>query len=217
VAAEVRALGRRAAALPLDVRDAASVAACFERLDRELGPVDVLVNNAGANFACPALGMSPKGWRAVTATVLDGTFYCSQEAARRMAAGRGGRIINNAATNAHGGSPLMAHSGAAKAGVLSLTETLAVEWGPLGITVNAIAPGPVSTPGADERLWPDEETRLAVASRVPLGGRMATAQDCAGAVVFLASDAAAFVTGATLVIDGGERLRTPPALGPRPG
>jgi len=210
VAAEVRGLGVRSAALELDVRDPASVSRCFDALDAALGPVDVLVNNAGANFVCPALAMTPNGWRAVVSTVLDGTFHCSREAARRMVDKGGGRIVNNAATNAHDGSPLMAHSGAAKAGVLSLTETLAVEWGPFGITVNAIAPGPVSTEGADSRLWPQEDVRRRVAEKTPLGGRMATARDCAGAVVFLASEAAAFITGATLVIDGGNRLRTMP-------
>jgi NAD(P)-dependent dehydrogenase (short-subunit alcohol dehydrogenase family) len=209
VAAECRALGATAHALEMNVRDADSVARAFEALDaRTGGRLDVLVNNAGANFLAPALTITPNGWRSVTQTLIDGTFFCSQQAARRMAERGGGRIINNAATNAWNGSPLMAHSGAGKAAVLSLTETLAVEWGPLNITVNAISPGAVDTQGANSRLWSEDATMQAMARRIPLGQRFATPQDCVGAVLFLASDAAAFVTGANVVIDGGQRLRT---------
>lgn len=209
VAAEVRALGATAHALELNVREPDAVARCFDALDAACGGrLDVLVNNAGANFLAPALTITPNGWRAVTQTLIDGTFFCSQQAARRMADRGGGRIINNAATNAWNGSPLMAPSGAGKAAILSLTETLAVEWGPLGITVNAISPGSVDTEGANSRLWKESATMQAMARRVPLGQRFATPLDCVGAVVFLASEAAAFVTGANLVIDGGQRLRT---------
>jgi citronellol/citronellal dehydrogenase len=120
----------------------------------------------------------------------------------------GGRIINNAATNAWNGSPLMAHSGAGKAAILSLTETLAYEWGPLNITVNAISPGSVDTQGANSRLWKEDTMMKAIADRVPLGQRFATPDDCVGAMIFLASDAASFITGANIIIDGGQRLRS---------
>lgn len=210
---ELRALGSDAEAFELDVRSPESVAACFAALDQRYGRIDVLVNNAGANFVAPALAITPNGWRAVMQTLADGTFFCSQEAARRMVERGGGRIINNAATNGWDGSPMMAHSGAGKAAVLSLTETLASEWGQFGITVNAIAPGAVSTEGANQRLWADPRTMERIARRIPLGGRMGTAADCVGAVVFLASDAASFITGATLAIDGGQRLRNVADLG----
>jgi NAD(P)-dependent dehydrogenase (short-subunit alcohol dehydrogenase family) len=209
-----RALGVKAWALHLDVRDQASVEACFAALDKETGGrLDILVNNAGANFVAPALAITVNGWRAVTQTIIDGAFFCSQAAARRMADRGGGRIINNAATNGWNGSPLMAHSGAGKAAVLSLTETLASEWGPMGITVNSIAPGAVSTDGANQRLWSEDDTMKRIAQRIPLGQRMGTAEDCVGAVLFLASDAAAFITGATIAIDGGQRLRSVMDLG----
>ena len=120
----------------------------------------------------------------------------------------GGRIINNAATNAWNGSPLMAHSGAGKAAILSLTETLAVEWGPMNVTVNAISPGAVSTEGANSRLWSEDSAMARIAKRIPLGQRFGTPHDCVGAVLFLASDAAAFITGANIAIDGGQRLRS---------
>src|SRR5205085_1371176 len=122
-----------------------------------------------------------------------------------------GRIVNLAATNAEAGSPLMAPSGAAKAAIISLAESLAVEWAPFGITVNCVSPGPVDTEGANARLWADTEAYQRVAARAPLGRRMARPADVVGPVLFLASDAAAFVTGANLIVDGGERLRPLPA------
>jgi NAD(P)-dependent dehydrogenase (short-subunit alcohol dehydrogenase family) len=214
VAAECQALGAQADALPLDIRDPASVEACFAEVSRRhSGRLDVLVNNAGANFTAPALGISPNGWRVITQTLIDGTFFCSQAAARLMLERGQGRIINNAGTNGWNGSPLMAHSGVGKAGILSMTETLAVEWGPLGITVNAVAPGAVSTSGANARLWSADETMNRIARRIPLGHRFGTPDDCVGAFLFLASDAAAFITGATVAIDGGQRLRNTLDLG----
>ncbi len=208
VAAELRALGAEAAAFALNVREPESVERCFAALDARFGRLDLLVNNAGANFLAPALEITPNGWRSVTQTLLDGTFFCSQAAARRMIEQGGGCIVNNAATNGWDGSPLMAHSGAGKAGVLSLTETLAVEWGPFGIRVNAISPGAVDTEGATSRLWKESDTMQRMAARIPLGQRFGSPHDCVGAVVFLASDAAQFITGANLVIDGGQRLRS---------
>jgi len=214
VAEECRALGSDAEAFALDIRDATSVEKCFAAVsERYGGRLDVLVNNAGANFTAPALSITPNGWRVITQTLIDGTFFCSQAAARLMMEHGGGRIINNAGTNGWNGSPLMAHSGAGKAAILSLTETLAVEWGPMGIAVNAIAPGAVSTAGANQRLWSQDETMARIAAKIPLGHRLGTPDDCVGAVIFLATDAAAFITGATLIIDGGQRLRSVQDLG----
>jgi NAD(P)-dependent dehydrogenase (short-subunit alcohol dehydrogenase family) len=203
----LRALGRRSIAVPCDVRDFAQCQSAVERTVGELGRLDVLVNNHGANFLSPAAGISQNGWRAIVSVVLDGTFHMSRAAFEPLRDSGRGRVISIAATNAVSGSPLMAPSGAAKAGVLSLMQSLAVEWAPFGITCNSVSPGPVDTEGANKRLWADREAYDRVARRVPLGRRLATPADVVGPVLFLASDAAAFVTGSELVVDGGERLR----------
>jgi NAD(P)-dependent dehydrogenase (short-subunit alcohol dehydrogenase family) len=201
VAEEVRALSRRAVVVEANVREQLDCQRVAEAAVAELGRLDVLVNNAGANFGCPAMGISPNGWRTIVDVVLTGTFLMSQACGKVMLERRTGRIVNIAATNGMTASPLIAPSGAAKAGVINLTATLAVEWGPFGVTVNAVSPGAVDTPGASERIFP-EAAKRAIARATPLG-RMAGALDCVGAVLFLASDAAAFINGANLVVDGG--------------
>ncbi len=203
-AAEIRALGRRAFAVQTNVREAAECQRMAETAVRELGKIDVLVNNAGANFACPAAAITPNGWRTIVDVVLSGSFLAAQACARFMMERRAGRIVSIAATNGMTASPVIAPSGAAKAGLINLTRTLAVEWAPFGITVNAVSPGAVDTAGASERIFP-EAAKQAIAKATPLG-RMAAPADCVGAVLFLASDGAAFVTGANLVVDGGAML-----------
>ena len=207
VAASVRALGRRAVAVACDVRELAQCEAAVARVSSELGRLDVLVNNHGANFLSPAAAISQNGWRAITSVVLDGTFHMSRAAFEPLHASGRGRIISIAATNAVSGSPMMAPSGAGKAGVIALMQSLAVEWAPFGITCNSVSPGPVDTEGANSRLWADREAYERVAKRIPLGQRMAKPADVVGPVLFLASDEAAFITGAEIVVDGGERLR----------
>ncbi len=207
VADSVRALGRRAATIECDVRELAQCQAAVARVVDALGRLDVLVNNHGANFLAPAAAISQNGWRAITSVVLDGTFHMCRAAFEPLRDAGRGRVISIAATNAVLGSPLMAPSGAGKAGVISLMESLAVEWAPFGITCNSVSPGPVDTAGANQRLWASRDDYEKVAKRVPLGKRMATPADVVGPVLFLASDAAAFVTGAEIVVDGGERLR----------
>jgi NAD(P)-dependent dehydrogenase (short-subunit alcohol dehydrogenase family) len=193
--------------VPADVRDPNAVADAFDVAEAELGPITTLVNNAAGNFHVRAEELSPNGWRAVVGIVLDGTFYCSRELARRVIE-RGGdnaQIVNIVASYAWTGGPGTVHSAAAKAGVVNLTRTLAVEWAPHGIRVNAISPGPVDTAETRERLWPTEEMRERVVARIPLA-RFGTEREIANACAYLASDYAAYVTGNVLSVDGGAWL-----------
>ncbi len=201
--AAVDAAGGRGFGVGCDVRDPAQVHDAFDAVEAELGPVDVLVNNAAGNFPVPAEDLSPNGWRAVTQIVLDGTFFASRELGRRrIADGRGGCIVNVGAAYAWTGGPGFAHSAAAKAGVKNLTETLAVEWGPYGIRVNGLVPG----------LFPHEDEAAHIVEGVPGRGegedrrtpahRVGAPRELGWAAVFLCSPWAAYVTGHTLVVDG---------------
>jgi NAD(P)-dependent dehydrogenase (short-subunit alcohol dehydrogenase family) len=191
-------------AVRCDVREPDAVAAAFDAAERELGPVTTLVNNAAGNFLVRAEELSPNGWRAVVGIVLDGTFYCSRELGRRVIARGGDRaqIVNVVATYAWTGGPGTVHSAAAKAGVLNLTRTLAVEWARHGIRVNAVAPGPVETEETRKRLWGDEEIRRRLIGKVPLG-RFGREEEVANACAYLVSDWSDYVTGEVLTVDGG--------------
>ena len=219
--AKVAVLGRRrepldetVAALPgegfavqADVRDPEAVAAAFDAAEEALGPLTTLVNNAAGNFIVRAEDLSPNGWRAVVGIVLDGTFFCSRELGRRVSS-RGGdnaQIVNLVASYAWTGGPGTVHSAAAKAGVVNLTRTLAVEWAQHGIRVNAIAPGPIDTEETRTRLWPTEELREQVLRRIPLG-RFGREDEVTHACAYLVSDFAGYVTGDVLTLDGGAWL-----------
>ena len=206
---ELRALGITVHCARADVRDPHDCEAMVALAKERYGRLDILVNNAGANFLAPALQITPNGWRTILDIVVTGTFFASQAAARVMCDDGGGIILMNSGANALAGSPLMAHSGVGKAGMINLAKTLAVEWAPFGIRVNAVAPGAVETPGANERLWPSPEIREKYANAIPLR-RFASPDDCVGAFLFLCSDAARYITGATLVVDGGSVLRNLP-------
>jgi NAD(P)-dependent dehydrogenase (short-subunit alcohol dehydrogenase family) len=186
----------------LDVRDAAAVEAMVEKL----GDVDILVNNAAGNFIVKAEELSVNGWNSVINIVLNGTFYCTSTVGKRMiASGRGGAILNIIANYAWTGSPGVVHSASAKAGVLAMTRTLAVEWARHKIRVNAMAPGPVDTPGAAARLFPDPAIVEGIRRTVPLR-RWATLEEVANAAAYLLSDYASYITGEALTIDGGQWL-----------
>ena len=189
-----------AAALEADVADAAQVATGFARVDEALGGVDVLVANAGISIRHPFLEIEPEEWRRVLAVDLDGTFHTAQQAARRMLAGDGGTILMTASTNALVGHRLYADYNAAKAGVVALARTLALELAPK-VRVNAVCPGFVLTPMQEAEYTP--EMLRAVDARIPLG-RHARPEEVAALFAFLASDDGAYLTGAVIPIDGGE-------------
>jgi len=205
---EIEAKGGAASWRTVDIREEERVEECVDGFWDEWGGIDVLINNAGANFVSPAAGVSPNGWRTIIDINLNGTFLMSRAVGHKMIGGDGGRIINMSATNAERGSPMIAHSGASKAGINSLTESLAVEWGPAGLTVNAILPGPVRTEGSDKQLWDDEEMVDKMTDQIPLG-RFGRPDDIAPLAMFLASEMGGFINGALIPCDGGDRLRSP--------
>jgi NAD(P)-dependent dehydrogenase (short-subunit alcohol dehydrogenase family) len=204
--AELRHTGLDPLCVQLDVRNPEQVDEMVQRVLRHFGRIDVLVNNAAGNFVCRAEDLSPNGWNAVINIVLNGSFYCSRAVGRHMIArGKGGAIVSVLANYVWTGSAGTVHSAAAKAGVLSMTQTLAVEWARHRIRVNAVAPGPIESPGAAKQLWNTPEAVERITRMVPLQ-RWGQPPEVADAVAFLASDAAAFITGETLTIDGGAWL-----------
>jgi NAD(P)-dependent dehydrogenase (short-subunit alcohol dehydrogenase family) len=204
-AAELRALGRRSLAVACDVSDAESVRGLFERVDAEFGRVDLLVNNAAANFIRPSEALTSVRWRKVIDIVLNGTFHCSLEAGKRMLKRGEGSIVNMVASYAWQGAPGLAPSASAKAGVVALTRSLGAEWAARGVRVNAVCPGLIDTPQSRERLWPEEWIRQAMLETVPMG-RFGEEADASNLVLYLASPLARYVTGAVFVADGGQCL-----------
>jgi NAD(P)-dependent dehydrogenase (short-subunit alcohol dehydrogenase family) len=195
-----------AATFQVDVRDPSQVDGMISHAVRTFGRVDILINNAAGNFVCRAEELTPNGWKAVIDIVLNGSFYCSRAFGRELiATRRPGAIVSILANYVWTGSPGTIHSAAAKAGVLSMTQTLGVEWADRGIRVNAVAPGPIESPGAAKQLWSSPEAVERIGRAVPLG-RWGEPGEVANAVVFLASPLAGFITGETLTIDGGAWL-----------
>jgi NAD(P)-dependent dehydrogenase (short-subunit alcohol dehydrogenase family) len=191
----------------LDVREPADVKRVVNEAVQRFGGIDVLINNAAGNFIRPAMLLAPKGFKAVIDIALNGVFYVSREVGRRMRE-RGGSIVNISAPYAPTGKPGVVHSACAKAGVEAMTKSLAAEWAPYGIRVNAVSPGPFVSTGAAERLWPTEEIEQAVLDQIPLG-RFASAEEIGELVCLLASAATPWVTGAVWVADGGWTLPRP--------
>jgi NAD(P)-dependent dehydrogenase (short-subunit alcohol dehydrogenase family) len=202
--AALRESGIDALAVQLDVRNTEQVDEMVVRTVKHFGSLDILVNNAAGNFISRAEDLSPNGWNAVIGIVLNGTFYCSRAVGQYMIARkRGGSIVNILANYVWTGSPGTIHSAAAKAGVMSLTQTLAVEWAAHGIRVNAVAPGPIeASPGAAKQLWSSPGAVERITAMIP-GGRWGRPEEVADAVAFLASPATGFITGEIMTIDGG--------------
>jgi len=205
-AAELRERGSEVLTIPMDVRDPAQVDRMVQQAKERFGRIDILVNNAAGNFVCKAEDLSPNGWRAVVDIVLNGSFFCTRAVGREMIAqGRGGNILSVLATYAWTGGPGTVHSAAAKAGVLAMTRTLAVEWSPYKIRVNAITPGAVQTEGASSALWGNPESARKVIERIPVG-RLGTPEEIARAASFLVSPYAEYINGENLTLDGGAWL-----------
>jgi peroxisomal 2,4-dienoyl-CoA reductase len=206
VATEVEARGGRVLPVRTDIRHAEQVDAMVQTAVNTFGRIDVLVNNAAGSFLAAARKITLKGWQSVIDTTLNGTFYCSQAIGLHMIAQGGGKIINITATLHFKGSPGLIAPTAAKAGVEALTKTLALEWAKFHVLVNAIAPGPIHTEGSDRHLWSNTAFHDMIKRGVPLG-RFGRAEDIANMAVYLASPAGDYITGATMVIDGGEWLK----------
>jgi len=201
VAEEVKRLGRRSLALQADITQKADVDGLVQRVVDEFGVIDILVNNAAMNIRVPLLELREDGWDRVINTDLKGYFLCSQAVGRRMVEQKRGNIINITSTAAIKVAPEMGAYCIAKAGVVMLTRVLAVELAQYNIRVNAVAPYMVKTKFS-QPLWSDPETLKQLESEIPLG-RLAEPGDIIGSVLFLASDASSYITGHTIIADGG--------------
>ena len=200
----VAACGARALAVELDLRSQESIERAVAEVVRGLGRIDVLVNNAGTTAGNPALAVTPDEWRTVMETNLTGTFFVTQQVGRHLVdAKRSGCVISITSTHGMIGAANRSAYGISKGAVIQMTRMLAIEWAEHGIRVNSVAPGRVDTPSPLRAgNAKDPKYMAAVLSKIPLK-RQATSEDVAGAVAYLASPAAAYITGHTIVVDGG--------------
>lgn len=193
--------GQRCLALPADVRKPDQIEAALDRTLAEFGRLDIVINGAAGNFLAPAATLSYNAFRTVMEIDALGTFNVCKAAFDKYLRDHGGNIVNISATLHYRGTPLQAHPGSAKAAVDALTRHLAVEWGTAGIRVNCIAPGPIDDTEGMKRLAPGE-TKRKFEQQIPLG-RFGRIDEIGDATLFLVSDAATYVTGTVLVVDGG--------------
>jgi NAD(P)-dependent dehydrogenase (short-subunit alcohol dehydrogenase family) len=204
--AAIEAAGGKAAWASADVRDPASVATAVDAVEAALGPLTGLVNNAAGNFLSASEDLSPNAFDSVVRIVLNGTFHCTQEVGKRLIArGTGGTMLSIVTTYAWMGSAFVLPSAAAKAGVLAMVRSLAVEWATYGIRHNAIAPGPFPTEGAFSRLMAGDVAEQ-VKKQIP-AGRFGEPHELADLAAYLMAPGSAYITGECVVIDGGEWLR----------
>jgi NAD(P)-dependent dehydrogenase (short-subunit alcohol dehydrogenase family) len=202
LAEKLHAGGRRALAVTTDVTNDDDVKTCVAKTLDELGRIDVLVNNAGGTrFMAPVIDLRPDGWHKAIALNLDSVFTFCQEVGRHMVARGSGSVINMSSVAGLHGAPALAYYSAAKHAVIGLTKTLAQEWGDSGVRVNALCPGWVRTE-LNKPFWSDPDTAATFVANQPIK-RWGEPEEIAAAAVWLACDASSYVTGASIVIDGG--------------
>jgi len=203
VAAEIKASGGQCLAIATDIRVPEQVDNLVKQTVDKFGRIDILVNNAGASFMCPVEEMTPNGWDTIININLKGTFLCCRAVGKVMIEQKKGKIINFASTAGVNGSVGMAHYGAAKAGVINFTKTLAMEWAKHNINVNCIAPGLIETEGVKAQMHLDPKA-IEAQKKLPLLNRPGRTEDIAYTAMFLASEASNFTTGELFIVRGNQ-------------
>jgi NAD(P)-dependent dehydrogenase (short-subunit alcohol dehydrogenase family) len=206
-AKDIQATGGKAIGLSCNIREPESIKNCIDQVLSQFGQIDFLVNNGGGQFPSPAEMIQPKGWHAVIETNLTGTFFMSQEVFTRYMQSNGGSIVNVVA-DMRNGFPMMAHTGAARAGVENLTKTLANEWGRYGLRINSVMPGTINSSGLN-RYDPSFKEYIFGYGKFNQTFRLGTEGEVAAAIIFLLSPAASFITGVNLSVDGGQSIYHP--------
>ena len=209
--AEIEGLGRRCVALPCDVRDHESIQRMVESAIAQAGKIDILVNNAGCNVRKPALEVTWDDWNTILDTNLRGPFFVAQAVARHMTAQGDGRIINIGSVTSVAGYAGLGPYGASRGGIKQLTMSLAADWGPQGVRVNCLAPGWFKT-SQNAVMYEDADWVRYLSDKIPLRRPGNVEGDLEGALIFLASDASRYVTGQTLLVDGGISVNDTRAL-----
>ena len=207
---EIEAVGRRCLAVVLDVRSPESITAATTEVSAHFGRIDILVNNAGCNIRKPALEVTWDDWNTILDTNLRGPFFVAQAVARHMVEQGGGRMINIGSVTSVAGYAGLGPYGASRGGIKQLTMSLAADWGPRGITVNCLAPGWFKT-SQNAVMYEDADWVRYLSDKIPLR-RPGAMEDLEGALVFLASDASRYITGQTLLVDGGISVNDTRAL-----
>jgi gluconate 5-dehydrogenase len=211
----IEALGRRCVPVALDVRTQSSIEATVAAVHAKFGRIDILVNNAGCNIRKPALDVTWEDWNTILDTNLRGPFFVAQAVARHMTAQGAGRIINIGSVTSVAGYAGLGPYGASRGGIKQLTMSLAADWGPRGVTVNCLAPGWFKT-AQNAVMYQDAVWVNYLSEKIPLRRPGSVEEDLEGALIFLASDASRYVTGQTLLVDGGISVNDTRALPVRP-